>query len=296
MAVRDQFTPLRPSELWAALTIFLIPTIVALLVTLVGADTMNNLPEWLEIVLVIFFLGSLIAAFGFAIIRGLPRWSPPYLGVVLVGFVWFGPFWRLWGLIYPSVVRWFGTMYTWSMPVRIFVQGMQAALTWFLVLLAALILISVLRLLPHTRTLWQRIRRDWTQLSFLLYGGVVVHITLILDEYQHDEPWMLAAWVSLAAGSWLYLRAREKYQRILILLAGATVAMWIVAVGKWYLVPLQNWTGWFERYAPETERWFEAGRTIADWFCLVVALLLPALLSLLRRTQGVTLQEDPVAP
>jgi hypothetical protein len=178
------------------------------------------------------------------------------------------------------------------MSIRILVQGMQAVLLWSLVLLGALILVSLLRLLPHTHSLWQRIREDWTQLSFFLYGGLVVHVPLIFDEYQHDEPWMVAAWASLAVGAWLYLRSREQHQRTLSLLGGATVAMWIVAVGKWYLVPLQNWTVWFERYPPETERWFEAGRTVADWFCLVVAILVPALFRQVSGRERMVSQKD----
>jgi hypothetical protein len=59
--------------------------------------------------------------------------------------------------------------------------------------------------------------------------------------------------------------------------------MWIAALGKWYLVPLQDWPGWFERYNSEIERWFEPGRTVADWICILAALLAPVLLKLLPR-------------
>jgi hypothetical protein len=289
-----KFAPLKTGEVLAALTIFLIPSLATLLLEILGATMSDRMPEWAGPFLVIIFLGSLIVPLVLAIIRGFPRWSSPYLGVLLVGFTFFVPFWRIWGLIYPSVTRWFGNMYSWTMSVRIFVQGMQAALIWFLVLLSAFILISILRLLPHTRTLWERIRHDWTQLSFIIYGGLVFHVILIFDEYQKDEPWLIAAWLSLAVGCWLYLHSREQYQRILILLCGATLAMWIVAVGKWYLVPFQSWGPWFERYAPETERWFESGRTLADWFCLVITLMIPALLNLLPRKQKITPHEEPV--
>ena len=275
----NQF-PLKPSELLAALTIFLIPALAALLVEIVSIEKM---PEWAGPSLGIVFLGSLMIPLILAIIRGFPRWSPPYLGVLLVGLIFFGPFWVVWGWVYPSVMRWFGNMYTWTISVRIFVQGLQAALIWLLVMLATFLLISLLRLIPHTRPLWKRVRQDWTQFSFFLYGGLVVHVILMFDEYQRDEPWLIAAWLVLAAGCWLYLHSNEPTQRILILLCGASLAMWIVAVGKWYLVPLQDWGPWFERYAPETERWFESLRTLADWFCLVIALLIPSALNLLPK-------------
>ena len=56
MTGQDQFTPIKPAELFAALTILLIPTIAYLLVTIVGVSNMNTLPQWLNIMLLIFFL------------------------------------------------------------------------------------------------------------------------------------------------------------------------------------------------------------------------------------------------
>jgi hypothetical protein len=294
MTEHDQFAPLKSSELLAALTIFLIPALGTLLIEILGAVNIDKTTAWLGPMMVVLFLGSLIIPLILAVVRGFPRWSPPYLGVLLVGFTFFVPFWRVWGWIYPSLTRWLGGMSTWSLPVLIFVQGMQAAIIWFLVLLSTLILVSILRLIPHTRALWARIRRDWTQLSFFLYGGLVFHIILIFDEYQQDEPWLIAAWLVLAAGCWLYLHTRGQTQRILILLCGATLAMWIVAAGKFYLVPFQKWGPWFERFPPDTERWFESLRTLADWFCLVVALLLPSLLKLLPQNLEKTPREDPI--
>jgi len=286
----DQFH-LKSNELVAALTIFLIPALAALLVEIVGIAKM---PAWAGSILGITFLGSIIVPLIWAIIRGFPRWSPPYLGVLLVVFTYYVPFWGVWGLIYPFVTRWLGSMYTWPLSSRIFIQGIQAAIIWSLVLLSTLILVSILRIFPHTRALWERIRHDWTQLSFFMYGGLVVHIIFIFDEYQKDEPWLIATWLVLAVGSWLYLHSREQFQRILILLCGATLAMWIVTTGKWFLVPHQNWGPWFERFPPETERWFESGRTIADWLCFVVALLIPALLNLLPKKPKTGSNEDIV--
>jgi hypothetical protein len=294
MASHNPFALPKPGELLAALTIFLVPALAALLVEILGVAKLNKMPEWTGTILGIIFLGSLIIPLILAIVRGFPQWSHPYLGVLLVGFVFFGLFWWIWGLIYPSVTRWLGNMYNWTLSVRIFVQGMQAAIIWFLVLLTVLILVSLLRLWPHARSLWQRIRQDWTQFSFFLYGGLVIHIILIFDEYQQDELWMIAAWISLAIGCWLYLHSSEPTQRILILLCGATLAMWIVAVGKWFLVPLQNWGPWFEHYPPESERWFESLRTLVDWFCLVVALVIPALLNLLPQKPKLIQREEPI--
>ena len=291
MSVQDHPTRLTPGELLAAFAVFLVPPLAAMLSTVV-----SDVQEWLGIVLVVILLGTVIAPFIFAVVRRFPHWSPPYLGILLIILVWFGLFWKLWGWIYPAVIGWFGSMGTWSMPVRILVQGMQAALIWLLMLFCALILVSLLRLWPHTRPLWQHIRQDWTQLSFILYGGLILHVILIFDEYQGDQPWLIAAWICLGLGAWLYLRSKQHKARLIILLCGATLAMWIVALGKWMLVPQQNWEVWFQRFPPESERWFESLRTLADWFCLFIALLLPAFLSLLPKYQEKNYADEPALP
>ena len=281
MNVQDQYTSIRPAELLAALTIFLIPIIFSLLVMIVGVDNLNKLPNWLDIILQIFFLGSLIAAFGFAMIRGLPRWSPPYLGILIVTWLFIGPMQRLSGWAYANIFSSLGHKSTWAMLERVLYQGVQGGIFWSSVLLIAVILITLLRLFPYTRSLWQRVRNDWTQLSFLVYGGIVLYILFIFDEYRQKELWSLASWIFLAIGCLLYLFSKEKYQRILTLLCGATLAMWIVAVGKWFLVPFQDWGPYLISHPPETERWFEFFRTMAEWVCIVIALLSPALLSFL---------------
>ena len=135
----------------------------------------------------------------------------------------------------------------------------------FLILLSALILVNLLRLLPYTRGVWQRIRADWTQLSFMLYGGLVFGILLAFDEYRHEELWKFIAWICLALGAWLYLRAKGQKQRILALIGGATGAMWIVALAKWMLIPLQKWPTGYPVSPSETTRWVETGSAMVGW-------------------------------
>ena len=295
MTVQDPFTPIRPAELLAALAIFLIPTLAALLVTILGEAKLNQLPNWLDVLMVIFFLGSLLASFGFAVIRGFPRWSPPYLGILVVAFLLLGPFWpmqRTMDWAYFRLFRPLGEMNGWSMFERVLFQGVQGAILWFFVPLIALILITLLRLLPSTRSLWRRVREDWTQLSFLVYGGIVFYILLIFDEYQQKEIWSLAAWISLGIGCLLYLYSRDKTRRILLLLSGATLAMWIVATGKWFLVPIQDWGPNVIVNPVETERWFEFYGTLVEWICIVIALLSPAVLRFLPTSQAFNSQEE----
>lgn len=254
----------------AALVIFILP--------LIGiAVSGNDLSRWMTNILLVFFLGSMICAVLLAVIRGLPRWSLSYLGIGLTIFVFYGLLWGLWGLLfYQPWMLIFGSMDSWSLSVRILYQGAMTAFMWFLVLLTAIIFINLLRHWSPIQALWQRIREDWTQLSYLVYGGLVVYIWLIFDEYQHENPWIFAANTSLAIGAWFYLHARGQKQRILALVGGATAAMWIVSIGKWILVPMQNWPVHLE-----SERLFEPLWAISSWIVTIAALAAPAVLNLL---------------
>jgi len=60
--------------------------------------------------------------------------------------------------------------------------------------------------------------------------------------------------------------------------------MAIMGVGKYYLVPLQDWPIFSATHTTEDERWFESLRTIATWFWAVVAVGLPGLLQAYRKS------------
>lgn len=292
MAVQDQFTPTRPAELLAALTIFLIPTIATLLVMIVGAGNMNKLPKWLDIILVIFFLGSLTAAFGFAIIRGLPRWSLSYLGFFLMLGIILARYDRIWSWIYPHFIQSFGPRSNWQLAVRISYVGVFEFIMLFSILLSALILVNLLRLLPYSRGVWQRIRADWTQFSFVFYGGLVFGILLAFDEYHYDQIWKFLAWICLALGAWFYLRVRKQKQRILALMGGATGAMWIVALAKWVLIPFQKWPDGYPVAPSQATRWVETSSAMIGWGWILIMLLAPALLNLLPTSPPQNVQEE----
>ena len=274
--------PLLRIELLAALIIFLLPLLWPLFGIL--AATGNSLPRWVDTTVLVLLLGVVLSALGLAIVKGLPRWSLSYLGFVLMlGLIlsWYD---RIWGWIYPFFIQSFGPRSYWPLQIRILYVAVFEFIFFFSILLGALILVNLLRLLPHTRGVWQRIRADWTQLSFLLYGGLVISTMLLFDEYDHDNLWQLVAWSCLALGAWLYLRAKRKKQRILALICGATGAMWIVALAKWVLIPLQKWPTGYPVSPSEATRWVEVGSAMIGWVWILVVLLAPALLSFLPQS------------
>jgi hypothetical protein len=232
-------------------------------------------------------LGSIIFAFVLAVVRGLPRWSLSYFGFFLTILTFYTIGLGLWGLlVVPPWMLIFGPMDSWSLPVSLLYNGLMVAFMWFIVLLAAIIVINLLKHWPRFHTLWLHIREDWTHLSFLLYGGSVFYIWLIFDEYQKEDSWVFAAFVCLSIGAWFYLRAKGQSMRILALICGVTAALWVVTVGKWILVPMQNWP-----VNIESERIFESLRTIGSWIVTIAALMAPALLTLLPSPPNSSVQE-----
>jgi hypothetical protein len=193
----------------AALTPFALPSI--------GISVSGiSMPWWVINTLLMLFRGSMICGFALGVIRGLPRWSFSYLGFGLTIFIFYGLLWGLWGLLfYQPWMRIFGPMDSWVLPIRILYQGAMVAFMWFLILLTAIILIHLFKHWTSTQALWQHVREDWTQLSFVVYRGLIVHIWLIFDEYHDEKPWIVAANASLAISAGLYLRARNQNQRFL---------------------------------------------------------------------------------
>lgn len=283
--------PLPLIELLAALIIFLLPLVSILRITGI------RVPPWMEHFEPILFWVVVLLPLGFAIIKGMPRWSLSYLGFFLMLGIILSRYDRIWGWIYPVFIQLYGPRSYWSLPTRIIYVAVFALIVLFSILLGALIVVTLLRLLPHTRGVWQRIRADWTQLSFLLYGGLVYAIWLLFEEYRYDDLWQFMAWICLALGAWLYLRAKGQEQRILALVGGATGAMWIVALAKWVLIPLQAWPTGYPVSPSEATRWVETGSAMVGWVLILIVLLSPALLSLLPQAPDATVstQGDPVS-
>ena len=282
--------PFSRSELLAAMIIFLLPLISILTIT----D--SSLPQWINYIVLVLFWGCIIFAIWLAIAKRIPRWSLPYLGFAsIIGIILIGPD-RFWSWIYPYFLQTFGPMSNWPIPIRIIYAGIFGFIMSFMTLLGALVLVNLLRLLPYTRGVWQRIRTDWTQLSFMLYGGLVFSIMLAFDEYSYEELWKFMSWMSLALGAWFYLRTKGQKKRILALLGGATGAMWIVAIAKWVLIPFQKWPTGYPVAPSEATRWVAVGSEIINWVLILIMLIAPALLSFLPQapSPAISKGEDPV--
>ena len=258
-------------DLLAAMIIFLLPLFSLFAVTGI------SLPEWTNYIILVLFWGSILFALGLAIVKRFPGWSLPYLGFALMlGQVLSPLFPGLASWVYPYFLKTFGANSRWPIPVSVFYAGLFEFVGMLTLLLCAFVLVNLLRLLPYTRAVWGRVRADWTQLSFMLYGGLVFSIMLMFDEYRYEELWKFSAWACLALGAWLYLRGKGR-KRIFALLGGATAALWIVALAKWLLVPLQKWPTGYPIAPSLTSRWVETGDTLMIWLFFLGILVAPAL-------------------
>ncbi len=282
--------PLPHREMLAAMIIFVLPLVSILITKSVDPN------HWSVYFWTVMFWVAILFALGLAFVKKLPRWALAYLGAILMPAVviFTAPLFGEW--LYPIFIESFGPRsYSWSLSVRVLYAGVNGFLVLVSVLLAAILLVNLLRLLPYTRHVWRRIRADWTQLSFLLYGGLGFAVMFVFDEYQHDELWKFAAWACLALGAWLYLRAEGQKQRILTLLWGATGMLGTVALAQWLLIPLQSWQNRYSSLLPmETLRLAEVGNTILGWGWILLLLLAPVCLNLLPAASPRDMQEENV--
>jgi len=237
--------------------------------------------------LILGLLAFVLVVFAVDVIktRRIPCWSLPYAGLVLSILVLFGQRLadRQMTHLHSRVVS------VGNEPSRLAWQAITSGLFWFSLLAVLGVGILAFALLPPLRPVFAKIRRDWTKLSFLLYGAVVFVYILDFDEYQHKGGYVLAGTLFLALGAWLYLRGKTSRGHVLVLLSGMTLAMWIMAVGKWIIVPLQDWPVWSSWHPPGIERWFESGREVITWVWMMVAVSGPGLLGLLPREKEATL-------
>ena len=234
----------------------------------------ETFPDWPRAVLTLPVLSAVLILFIYGLERDAPRWFMPYLGMVgaLLSMSLFS---LLIGLIYsprgvldpaaPWIVR------------ALFNSGFQ----WFclLVVMGFVFLLGVL--LPSLRPLYGKIRKDWTLLSFGLYGAAMIGLLLTFDSYPHEEPYLIASALILATGEAAYLRSQRPWRQVAYLAAAIFVTMAVTATGKAILYSRPDWP------YPRFFTWqTEALSTLFDWSWLALVILSPGLLAFLARRRA----------
>lgn len=210
-------------------------------------------------------LGGMIVLLFFGLIRHIPSWSLPTLGL-------FATF-----LALPALAFW--------APVFIFLPPLAdwlrlvigSGFPWFNLMLLCLIAIVVMAKMPRV-PLYEGVRRDWIWLAFALYGSAALWLWLTFDEYAGRLPYVVAAGAALVFGALVYLRANRPGVRFVILLGSLLLAILIVAWGKWNLIPTQTWP----LVIDDGLRWSEIQSSLVTGAWLILSILgPPALVRLL---------------
>jgi hypothetical protein len=222
--------------------------------------------------LVLLAFPVIVAAVG--IFRGFPKWTLPSIGLLLAALLLIG---------YSELnLIWIRDRIVTSGDEisRYIYSGISNGIFWVSLLLLTIVLFLLLAALPRYRPFFHRLKRDWTLISFTLYGASVVILLTSWDNYRYLEPYKICAFIFLALGAWSYLRSKDSRKRMLSLVAGLMLAMITMTIGKWILLPQQNWPVWFSWHPPQTERWFESLRTLIELGWMMIVLAVPGFLSL----------------
>jgi hypothetical protein len=268
-AKSDSFLTFKPGS-WGEAIVALAPFLVfGAFPTFLGYLRLSDLiPHWLDVVIALSMLGLFLSLFGIGIIKGLPRWFLPYLGLPLPLF----SVYIFFNLVSnpPYEVQLVSTA-PWLL--RQFIDQGQV---WIGLLAVAVFLVLITRILPPLQPFYWRLRRDWTYLSFILYGATLFALVLTFDDYINEEPYQIASMLLLAGGGWFYLRGTHPWPRFFALFAGLTLAMAVAAIGKAILYSSPNWP------YPRHFTWqTEAMSTVIMGVWLGIAITGPVLLNLI---------------
>jgi hypothetical protein len=180
------------------------------------------------IMLALFGLFLILLVVGVKV--GMPRWSLPYLGFLLAILSTY-----LFSIIFGTPIYFlFRNLRDQSL---LFIDILWDGIFWYGLLTSIIVLMLASRTMPS----FQHFRSDWTQLCFILYGGVPFALWMTFDAYAGDEPYMFASFLVLAVGAWFYLHGQGEWRRFGSLFAALAMVMFIVGAGKALIIPGQDW-------------------------------------------------------
>jgi hypothetical protein len=214
-------------------------------------------------------LGVLLAGF----MKGFPRWSLPYLGLVLAtaSFV----------LIMESGADQLSRQVVEKLSflpltanTRLVIEILWSGMLWLCLFALVGLVLFLFTLLKRCQVMLQRIRQDWTLVSYILYSGVLSALGLSFTRHFAQNSYAVASVVCLACGAWLFLRCPRAWQRLLALLGGLTLAVFAAAAGQWPLHPLGVWEEGMWLSSVGVNRVLPA----VEWGWMVILLIAPVLL------------------
>lgn len=265
-ASRFDFAPGSGREVFAALAPFLFGMVMVFIGYL---GRYLTVPLWMQIAFVILFWSTAIGLFLLGSAKGLPRWFLPYLGLPL-------PIASL--MLFNILVEMWGAW--WNRLPGLLSDFTLGGFLWMGLILLVFLLLVISRLVPRFHPFYQRLRDDWTLLSFLLYGAVPFALWLTFEGYVNEEPFAILSLFMLALGGWFYLRNDEPLKRFVSLQIGLALSMLIATAGKAVLFM----GSWFQVFDSTWKD--ELLSTLVTWVWLALIMSLPLLLNLLPRSEN----------
>jgi hypothetical protein len=254
--------PIRSYRLAALFLPFVIPLLFTMPAE-VGGVSVIRLSSGL--VWVLAALAIVIAVTG--LLKGFPAWALPTLGALLF-WVW-TPLKVAAQAAILTVLRQGGRFWPDALPDR---MALVARLDVAFLALAVLITLLLLLLSPPLR---DRTRRDWSLLSFLLYGLAIPYV-LMNDPYRGLAPYVAVSILLLAAGAAVFVLAPRRWQRLLALVVALLLAHPVLSLGIFQIFPAQTFA------TPNaTFRLWETLQPVMELPVLLVLVCLPALLGVL---------------
>jgi hypothetical protein len=225
--------PMRIGQLLVFFLPFLLP-LLSPIPALLNIPKVKGTSGWeLFLILELLLLGLLAVAWKSWRLSQFPVWALPALGAVL--FI-AGAILQL--MLQNAVWLYVGLPLYGGWPDEL-AQKIWMMLLVQLVFLLAMVgaIVSLLRKVAGFRK-W--VRRDWTMLSFLLYG-VAVYPVFGSDEYHGLERYEVASLLILLAGAALFLVAPRRWLRVLVLVIAASLSPLVMSLGMYQVFPMQSW-------------------------------------------------------
>jgi multisubunit Na+/H+ antiporter MnhG subunit len=202
-------------------------------------------------------IGMILIAMVAGWVKNFPRWVFPYWGFAL--------------LISLYVYEFTGTM-----------AGQQVRGDWWAWMpLAGVILVGSLwaRSLRPVSALLNSVWRDWTLLSFTVYGALPLLFIAAYDEVHNEGPILTLIMLILVAGTIGYMRTENIWHRFACLVGGFTLGWAVLMVHQ-----AIYWNGRQEVWMPAPGSWKETlNWTSRSGAILMLILVAPVLIELLRR-------------
>jgi hypothetical protein len=136
--------------------------------------------------------------------RGLPRWAYPFGGILL-------------GYSVMAAIR----LGAWPLLVAFLLAALLLAAA------AGVVHARVRPLPPYLRRMGRGVWRDWTRLSFCVYGVMPLLIAAAFDDARHDNrtPYLALSALLMVAGAVVYIRSRRVALQVAALLGGMSLSL-----------------------------------------------------------------------